>query len=242
MPIRLLDRLTLLSVLVSETYSPGELGFQGADAAKLPSQFQVFSIHLVGEEEKDGGIHERPVLGCRFRSAPSEMSPEAARALFRIIILEGEGAERPEEVALRTEGTELSVTPEGKADALQGGIFSNGRDGLDEIFCPKLGREADADLGVDLEQTEARDVEAQSLEVTLPEEGVGEVGDDQLSCHRFLSLGWLHQTPQVIEGSERIRAALPAAGLDQGAHLLRSQAKAAEIDDESLHAEIAEFS
>jgi hypothetical protein len=115
------------------------------------------------------------------------MTPEAACAPFRIIILKGEGAERPEEAALRTHGTELSVTLEGKADALQGRALSNRRDGLDEICCPKLGREVDADPGVDLEQAEAREVEAQSLEIALPEESVGEVGDDQLSCHRFLS-------------------------------------------------------
>jgi hypothetical protein len=94
-----------------------------------------------------------------------------------------------EEVAVRTEGTELLVTPEGKADALQRRTFSNGREGLDEPFCLKLGRKADANPGVDLKQAEAREVETQSLEITLPEESVREVGDDQLSWHRFLPLG-----------------------------------------------------
>jgi len=115
------------------------------------------------------------------------MSPEAARAPFRIIE-EGEGAERLEEAAFRTEGAELSATPEGQADALQDRTLLNRRDGLDEISCPKLGREPEADLGVDLEQTEARDVDAQSLEISLGEEGVGEVGDDQLSWHIVLPL------------------------------------------------------
>jgi hypothetical protein len=185
-PIQLFASLSRLAVLVRETQSPSELGFQVADTAKLPAQFQVLSIHLVGEEEKDGGSHKGPVLGCGFPSAPSEMSPEAARAPFRIIILEGEEAERPEEAALRTEGTELSVTGEGKANALQGGALLKRKDGLNEISRPQFGREADADPRIDLEQAEARDVQAQSLEITLGEEGVWEVGDDQLSCHIIL--------------------------------------------------------
>jgi hypothetical protein len=194
--IRLFNNLGLLALPAREAQSLGERGFQDADTAELPFQFQVLSIHLVGEEEKDGGIHKRPVLGCKFRPAPSEMSPENARAPLRIIV-EGEGAERLEEAAFWTEGTKLAVGREGKADALQGRGLSKGRDGLDASSCPKLGREAEADLGVDLEQAEARDIETQSLEITLIEEGVGEVGGDQLSCHIMLPRvgGYSHQTP-----------------------------------------------
>jgi hypothetical protein len=187
-PIQFFTSLRLLARVVRETESLGKLGFQDADTAKLPAQFQVLAIHLVGEEEKDGGIHEGPVLGRRFPSAPFEMSPEAARAPLRLFILAGKEAERPEEAALWTEGTELSVTGEGEANALQGGVLLKRRDGLNEISRPRLGREADADPRIDLEQAEARDVQAQSLEITRGDEGVWEVDDRQLSCHRFLPL------------------------------------------------------
>jgi hypothetical protein len=183
--IRLFNNLRLLASPAGEAQGLGERAFKDADTAELPCQFQMLLIHLVGEEEKDGGIHQRRVVGCEFLPAPSEMSPEAARAPLRIL-LEGEGVERLEEAAFGTEGTKLSATPEGEADALQERALSKRRGGLDASSCLKLGREAEADPGVDLEQIKARDVEAQSLKITLLDEGVREVGGDQLSWHVVL--------------------------------------------------------